>query len=125
VAKAPWARAITAPLSNVDVTVLLRPGKPHDRGIIKSPKKLAEPQDASSRRVCFLIYWRKTSSTWLPQVPVVIMTSTGDIERIAAAAPKQDWLPSHIGMIHATSSPAALLLLRPPLHTSPSADLSC
>src|SRR5215472_12816265 len=28
-------------------------------------------------------------------------------------------------MIHATSSPAALLLLRPPLHTSPSADLSC
>src|SRR5262249_37772327 len=28
-------------------------------------------------------------------------------------------------MIHAASSPAALLLLRPPLHTSPSADLSC
>jgi hypothetical protein len=90
VAKDPSVRAITSALFNIDVNVLLRPGKTHDLGIIKSPKKLDEPQDAPSRRVCFLIYWRKTSSTWLPQVPVVIMTSTGDIERIAAAAPKQD-----------------------------------
>ena len=42
------------------------------------------------RRVFFLVSWRKTSSTWLPQVPVVIMTSTRDIEGIAAAAPKQN-----------------------------------
>jgi hypothetical protein len=90
VAKDPSVRAITSALFNMDVNVLLRPGKTHDLGIIKFPKKLDKPQDAPSRRVCFLIYWRKTSSTWLPQVPVVIMTSTGDIERIAAAAPKQD-----------------------------------
>jgi hypothetical protein len=42
-------------------------------------------KDVSSRRVCFLIYWRKTSSTWLPQVPVI--TSTHHIEHIAAAGP--------------------------------------
>ena len=62
--------------------VLLRPGKTHDLGIIKFPKKLDEPQDAPSRQVCFLIYWRKTSSTWLPQV-----------QRIAAAAPREGDVP--------------------------------
>ena len=34
----------------------------------------------------FVIYWRKTSSSWLRQVPVVIWTSTDDVERIANAA---------------------------------------
>ena len=33
-----------------------------------------------------VIYWRKTSSSYLRQVPVMIMTSTRDIERIAEAA---------------------------------------
>jgi hypothetical protein len=34
----------------------------------------------------FVIYWRKTSSSWLRQVPVVIWTSMDDVERIANAA---------------------------------------
>src|SRR5262249_8414333 len=46
VAKAPSARAFPPPLLNMDVNFLLRPGKTHARGIIKSPKKLDEPQDA-------------------------------------------------------------------------------
>ena len=33
-----------------------------------------------------IIYWRKTSSSWLRQVAVVISTSTRDVERIAEAA---------------------------------------
>jgi hypothetical protein len=37
----------------------------------------------------FLIYWRKTSSTWLRQVPVTVRTSTRDIESIAAAVSAQ------------------------------------
>jgi hypothetical protein len=68
-----------------DVRVLLRQNEEWDLPIFPNL-----PTGSSSRRVCFLVFWRKTSSTWLPQVPVVIMTSTGDIERIAAAAPKQD-----------------------------------
>jgi len=68
-----------------DVRVLLKQNEERDLSIFPN-----RPTGSSSRRVCFLVFWRKTSSTWLPQVPVVIMTSTGDIERIAAAAPKQD-----------------------------------
>lgn len=84
VAKDHSQRAILGTLFNVDVNVLLRPGEDWDLPIIKLPRKLDEPKDTSSRRVCFLVSWRKTSSTWLPQVPVI--TSTHDIERIAAAA---------------------------------------
>jgi len=76
---------ITATALKWDVRVLLRQNEEWDLPIFPNL-----PTDAASRRVCFLVFWRKTSSTWLPQVPVVIMTSTGYIERIAAAAPKQD-----------------------------------
>jgi len=40
-----------------------------------------------------IIYWRKTSSTWLPQLPAWVMTSTDDIQRIAAAAVREDDVP--------------------------------
>jgi hypothetical protein len=46
-----------------------------------------------SRRICFLIFWRKTSSSWLPQVPVWIMTSTRDLDRMAAAAEQAEQIP--------------------------------
>ena len=74
-----------------DVRVLLKQNKEWDLKIFPNRRKL--PEGSASRRVYFLIFWRKTSSTWLPQVPVVIMTSTGDIERIAAAATQQDQTP--------------------------------
>jgi hypothetical protein len=40
-----------------------------------------------SRWVRFVVYWRKTSSTWLPQAAVVIGTSTRAIEQIAQRSP--------------------------------------
>jgi hypothetical protein len=83
------SKAIADALSfNIDVNVLLGPGEACDLPIIdgRDPKV---SKDAPSRRVCFLIYWRKTSSSWLPQVPVPVITSTHDIQRIAAAATRR------------------------------------
>jgi hypothetical protein len=78
---------------NIDVNVLLPQGEIWDLPIVKLPKPVEEPKDQPNvaeapqdQPVRFVIYWRKTSSSYLRQVPVVIMTSTHDIERIAKAA---------------------------------------
>jgi hypothetical protein len=72
----------------IDVNVLLGPGETRDLPIIDGRDPRIS-KDAPSRRVCFLIYWRKTSSSWLPQVPVPVITSTHDVQRIAAAATRR------------------------------------
>jgi hypothetical protein len=70
-----------------DLHVLLQRDAEHDLPIFYLPKKVdSEGEDLPSRRVCFLIFWRKTSSSWLPQFPVWIMTSTSFLDRMAAAA---------------------------------------
>ena len=67
-----------------NVHVLLQPDAEHDLPIFYLSKKIdLEGKTLPSRRLWFLIYWRKTSSSWLSQVPV--MTSTHYIEHIAAA----------------------------------------
>jgi hypothetical protein len=78
---------------NIDVNILLGQGKTWDLPIGELPKPVQAPKDESNaaegpkdQPVRFFIYWRKTSSSWLKRVPVVIPTSTDDIERIAAAA---------------------------------------
>lgn len=72
---------------NIDVNVLLTQGEVCDLPIIKLPKPVVEDEpNATDQPVRFLIYWRKTSSSYLRQAPVVILTSTRDIERIADAA---------------------------------------
>jgi hypothetical protein len=73
-----------------DVNVLLPPDKEYYLPIVEFPKDLDAPIDRAGRRIFFVIYWRKTSSTWLPQLPVWILTSTDDIQRIAAAAPRRE-----------------------------------
>jgi hypothetical protein len=78
VAKDHSAKGRKAFFEGVDLNLLLRLAKEHDLPIIE--------RENVSRRVCFFIYWRKTSSSYLRQFPVVIMTSTHDIQRIAAAA---------------------------------------
>jgi hypothetical protein len=55
----------------------------HSKPVEDQRKATEAPADQSVR---FVIFWRKTSSSWLRQVPVIIWTSTRDIERIAAAA---------------------------------------
>jgi hypothetical protein len=89
VAKDHSARAISSSFYG-NVNVLLPPGKEHSLPIIELPKDMDAPIDTTGRRIRFLIYWRKTSSTWLPQVPVWNRTSTNYIKSIAAAAPRKN-----------------------------------
>src|SRR5262249_389053 len=63
--------AITDTALKSDVRVLLKQSEKWDLPIF--PKL---PTGSPSCRVFFLVSWRKTSSTWRPQVPVVIMIST-------------------------------------------------
>jgi len=70
-----------------DVRVLLRQNEELDLPIF--PNRNEMPEGSATRRFCFFVFWRKTSSTWLPQVPVMIFTSTDYIKEIGAAAPKQ------------------------------------
>jgi hypothetical protein len=89
VAKDHSRRGILEAEFNIDVNVLLSQGDKCDLPIFEAPKPIEAPEDqrnVAERPVRFVIFWRKTSSSWLPQVPVMIMTSTRDIERIAAAA---------------------------------------
>jgi hypothetical protein len=89
VAKDHSEKAVLSTLYSTDVNALLRSGDEKYLPIIRLPKILdAPPKDAPW--VCFVINWRKTSSTWLPQFPAVVMTTTRDIERISAAATRED-----------------------------------
>jgi hypothetical protein len=69
---------------NVDVNVVLWQGDTRDLPIIEVSQP--DQRDLADQAVRFVIYWRKTSSSYLRQVPVMIMTSTRDIKRIAEAA---------------------------------------
>jgi hypothetical protein len=79
-----------------DVHVLLRRDAEHD--VPLKPMTLTPPiisaitgnsaaqMPRMSRRICFVVSWRKTSSTWLPQFPILLITSTGEIEHISSAS---------------------------------------
>lgn len=88
-------RSVEATITNTgfqrDVRVLLKQNEERDLPIFPNRRKL--PEGSASRRFCFLVFWRKTSSTWLPQAPIMIFTSTGYVEQIAAAATRQDHTP--------------------------------
>jgi hypothetical protein len=86
IAKDHSAQAIAGTLVDGDVHVLLEPGQAHDLVIIDRRNQLEVPKDAPPQRVYMFIHWRKTSSSWLWQFPVPVVTSTHDIERMAAAA---------------------------------------
>jgi hypothetical protein len=85
IAKDHSTKAIVGAASfNLDVNVVLWQGEVRDLPIIDVSKP--DQRNVADQSVRFVIYWRKTSSSYLRQVPVIIMTSTGDIERIAEAA---------------------------------------
>jgi len=69
---------------NVDVNVVLWQGEVCDLPIVEVSKP--DQHRTADQPVRVVIYWRKTSSSWLRQAPVVIWTSTRDVERIAKAA---------------------------------------
>jgi hypothetical protein len=83
------AGAVTVEDAGV-LNVLLPPGQELRLAIID----LRNEEDKTVLRwVHFVVYWRKTSSTWLPQAAVVIGTSTRAIEQIAAAAAQRAQVP--------------------------------
>jgi hypothetical protein len=86
--------AITRAQINIDTKVLLRPGETCDLPIVPLRDPAKVPEDAPPLPVRFVIYWRKTSASRWPQIPVVIRTSTRDIKDIAAAAASQRPLPT-------------------------------
>jgi hypothetical protein len=89
IAKDHSAGAIVEATLNIDANVLLWQGETCDLPLIDLRNQAEIPKDAPPQPVRFVIYWRKTSSTWLRQIPVVIMTSTHDIKRMAKAAAEQ------------------------------------
>lgn len=85
IAKDHSAGAIAGTLGDEDVHVFLEPGKTHDLVLIDRRNQLEVPNDAPPQRVYIFIRWRKTSSSWLRQFPVRVVTSTDVIRDIAAA----------------------------------------
>jgi hypothetical protein len=72
---------------NLDVHVLLQRDADYDLPIFMFPKNIgSQDRDLPSRTVCFLVFWCKPSSSWFKQVPILIMTSTRALDRMAAAA---------------------------------------
>jgi hypothetical protein len=67
--------------------VLLRRDGEYDLPIFYLPKPVDMAE--KNRLVCFLIFWRKTSSSWLPQVPVPVINWTAYIDGIADAVASQ------------------------------------
>jgi hypothetical protein len=82
-------KAIAEAVVEIDVNVLLWQGETYDLPIFELPKPVDAPKDARPQPVRFVIYWYKTSSSWLRQVPVTVRSSTRDIESIAAALAAQ------------------------------------
>jgi hypothetical protein len=88
--KSSMAAVGDATVEGADVlNVLLPAGQKHDFAIIDR-RNNEDVRKNISRWVCFCISWRKTSSTWLPQLPVFIFTSIAEIQRITAATSQQD-----------------------------------
>ncbi len=50
--------------------------------IIKSKFKDGVPLEVMSRFVMFRIWWRRGNATWLPQMPVVVRSTTSVIRQL-------------------------------------------
>jgi hypothetical protein len=59
--------------------VLLSPGEEREFPFFKSGGQSTE----GSCRITIAVRWRKSTSTWFPQIPKMIFTSTEDIDRMA------------------------------------------
>ena len=74
-------RGIAGAILNRPSFAVLTPGAEQDFPFFRSPKR--EGDKDYTGRIRFSVYWRKCSSTWLPQVPIYVFTSTSDLEQIA------------------------------------------
>jgi hypothetical protein len=74
-------RGLAGAISDKPSFAILPPGAEQDFPFFRNPKRVGEKDYAG--RIRLLVYWRKSSSTWLRQVPIFVFTSTEDLERIA------------------------------------------
>ena len=72
-------KQIARAISRVPVLTVLPPNEQTELQLFQSPNRGA---DAKPARVFIFVYWRKTSYTWLPQIPVLVLTSTSDLEKM-------------------------------------------
>jgi hypothetical protein len=84
VARNDSARAVAAAEIGTSLTCLLKPGEEREFPLI-AIDSAAQADAAASRMVVISLSWRKTSATWLWQMPVVLITSTAAIRRMNAA----------------------------------------
>ena len=74
-------RGIADAILNQPSFAILEPGGELDFPFFRNPKREGEKEYAG--RIRFSVYWRKSSSTWLRQIPINVLTSTNDLERMA------------------------------------------
>jgi hypothetical protein len=63
-----------------ELLAILSPGEEKDFPFFAQPSVSDEDPN---RRVHVFVYWRKSNSTWIKQIPKLICTSTKDIEKMA------------------------------------------
>jgi hypothetical protein len=63
---------------------VITPGETKDFQFFESPKRAVEEHPFS--RVRFVIRWRKANATWIRQIPVWVLTSKADLERMVEAS---------------------------------------
>jgi hypothetical protein len=74
-------RGIAGAILNEPSFAVLEPRGELDFPFFRNPKR--EGENEYTGRIRFSVYWRKSSSTWLRQIPINVFTSTDDLERMA------------------------------------------
>ena len=72
---------IAGAILNKPSFAILEPGQELDFPFFKNPKREGDKEYVG--RIRFSVYWRKSSSTWLRQIPIHVFTSTVDLEQMA------------------------------------------
>jgi hypothetical protein len=60
---------------------MLKSGESKELKIAPMCNKDGLPLEITPHTVTFLIFWRRGKATWLPQIPVVVRTSTRTIRK--------------------------------------------
>ena len=74
-------RGIANAIVNKPSFAILAPGIEQDFPFFRNPKREGEKEYVG--RIRFSVYWRKSSSTWIPQAPVYVFASTKDLDSMA------------------------------------------
>lgn len=73
-------KQIAGAITQAPAFTVMNAGQEKDFPFFDSPRQTGT--QSHDGRIYFAIHWRRASSTWLPQFPVWVLTSSRDIERI-------------------------------------------